>query len=134
MGTELFASDGIDVAALVAEHLGPRVLPCMLIKPGVTPARDPDNPTLAPQPGAPTEHPCRGFIEDFSTHSFEGTLIAAGDRKVTLLGDTIAGGAVPEGGINKDRVTVEGKTWVIHRVLARDPAGATYILQAREPA
>lgn len=135
MGTELFSVDGIDVAALVTEHLGPRVLPCALIRPGAPGQRDPANPTKAPQPGPPTQYPCRGFIEDFSTFSIDGTLIKAGDRKVTLLGNTIAKGTVePEGGVNKDQVTVEGKTWAVHRVLSRDPAAATYVLQVRDPA
>lgn len=131
--TGMFAADGIDVAALVAEHLGPRVLPCVLIKPGTTPERDLDDPTAAPVPGAPTNHNCRGFIEDFSTASVDGTLIKAGDRKVTLLGATLKG-VEPEGGVEKDKVTVEGKTWRIHRVLSRDPAAATYILQVKDPA
>lgn len=135
MGTELFASDGIDVAALVAEHLGPRVLPCVLIRPGATPARDTNNPTQAPQPGPSTNVPCRGFIEDFSTTSIDGTLIKAGDRKVTLLGNTINGGKTePQAGINKDQVTVEGKTWAVHRIVSRDPAAATFVLQVRDPA
>jgi hypothetical protein len=134
MGNGLFAVDGIDVAALVAEHIGPRVLPCVLIKPGAPGARDPDNPTKAPQPGVPTSIPCRGFIEDFSTYSVDGDMILVGDRKVTLLGATINGGLTePEGGVNKDRVTVEGNTWAVWRVLSRDPAGATFVLQVRDP-
>jgi hypothetical protein len=134
MGTGIFAVDGIDVAGLVAEHLGPRVLPCVLYKPGAPTARDPARPSKGPQPGAPTPHKCRGFIEDFSTASVDGTLIKAGDRKVTLLGATIEGGVEPEGGVNKDQVLVEGKVWSVHRVVSRDPAAATYILQVRDPA
>lgn len=132
-GTGLFASDGIDVSALVAEHLGPRVLPCLLLKPGAKPARDPDDPTAAPRPGPGTQHECRGFIEDFSTASIDGTLIKAGDRKVTLLGGTLKN-VEPEAGIDRDRVKVEGKTWAVHRIVSRDPAGATWVLQVRDPA
>lgn len=132
-GTGLFASDGIDIAALVGEHLGPRVLPCVLLKPGAKPARDPDHITAAPRPAPATEHQCRGWIEDFSTISIDGTLIKAGDRKVTLLGATL-NGVEPEPGVDRDRVKVEGKVWAIHRIVSRDPAGATYVLQVRDPA
>lgn len=128
----LFAVDGIDVAGLVAEHLGPRVLDAVLLKPGPTPERDPEHLTRAPLPATPAEHPCRGLIEDFSPVSVDGTRIEAGDRKVILLGGTLRG-VVPEGGVNKDQVRIEGGTWNIHRVLARDPAGATYTLQVRRP-
>lgn len=132
MGNGLFAVDGIDVAALVAEHLGPRVLPCILYKP-VPGTRDPSDPTAGIVPGPPAAYNCRGFIEDFSPTSIDGTLIKASDRKVTVLGATIEGGAEPEGGVDKDQFLVEGRRYNIHRVLSRDPAGATYILQVRNP-
>jgi hypothetical protein len=134
MSNGLFEVDGIDVAELVAEHLGPRVLPCVLIKPGAKGGRDPANPTRVLPDGEPTKHGCRGFIEDFSSASIDGTLIKAGDRKVTLLTNTIEGGVLPEGGVGRDRVTVEGKTWGVHRIVKRDPAAATYVLQVRDPA
>lgn len=133
MSTGLFASDGIDVAALVAQHLGPRVLPVVLYKPGATAARDPAHPTRAPVPAAPTEHKASGFIEDFSPRTFDGTLIKVGDRKVTLLANTIEGGVEPEGGINKDQVEIEGTRYNVQLVLSRDPAGATFVLQVRRP-
>jgi hypothetical protein len=133
VGNGLFAVDGIDVAGLVAEHIGPRVLPAVLYKPGATPARDNNDPTAAPVPGAPTAHKARGLIEDFKPTAIDGTLIRVGDRKVTLIAGTIEGGAVPEGGINKDQVEIEGTRWNIQLVLDRDPAGATYQLQVRRP-
>jgi hypothetical protein len=132
VSTGLFASDGIDVAALVAEHLGPRVLPAVLYKPGATPARDNNDPTAATVPAAPTAHKARGFIEDYKPTVVDGTLIKVGDRKVTLLGNTIEGGAVPEGGVNKDQVEIEGTRYNI-QLVNRDPAGATYTLQVRKP-
>jgi hypothetical protein len=132
MGNALFAVDGIDVAALVAEHLGPRVLPAVLYKPGAPAVRDPNNPTAAPVPGAPVAHKARGFTEDFDPRSIDGTLIKVGDRKVILLGDTIEGGVVPEGGVNKDQVEIEGERWNVQLVLSRDPAAATYALQVRK--
>lgn len=134
MSTDLFSVDGVDVAELVAEHLGPRVLPAVLIKPGAPGGRDPANPTRILPPGEPTRLPCRGFIEHFSSASIDGSLIKAGDRKVTLLANTIPGGAVPEPGARKDQVEIEGDTWAVHDIIGRDPAGATYVLQVRSPA
>lgn len=132
MSNGMFAVDGIDLPGLVAEHLGPRVLPCVLYKPTGTPERDPDDPTSVPEPGAPVAHGCRGWIEDFNPVVVDGTRIKAGDRKVILLGATIEGSVEPEGGVGKDQVLVEGKRWNVHRVLSRDPAAATFTLQVRD--
>lgn len=139
MGNELFAVDGVDVAALVAEHLGPRVLPATLIKPGIPgegedpPSRDPDNPTggLSEDVPEPVEYACRGFIEDFRPSAVDGTLIKVGDRKVILLANTIEGGVEPVGGVDQDQVAIEGTRYNVWRVLDRDPAGATFTLQVR---
>ena len=134
MTNGLFEVDGVDVAGLVAEHLGPRVLPAALLKPGAPGGRDPDNPTRVLPDGAPTSHPCRGFIEDFRSADIDGTLIKAGDRKITLLAGTLPAGVVPDCGVGRDRITIEGGTWTAHRLVSRDPAAATYVIQARDPA
>jgi hypothetical protein len=131
MGNGLFAVDGVDVAALVAEHVGPRMLPAVLYKPAGTPVRDPDDPTAMLPSSAPVPHKCRGFINDFTPTQIDGTLIKAGDRKVTLIADTIEGGAVPESG-NTDTVFIESTRYLIHRVLSRDAAAAAYVLQVRD--
>lgn len=129
--TGMFASDDLDVAALVAEHLGPRVLGVTLHKPSGAATRDPDNPTLVNEAGSFANYPARGWIEDFSLPSVDDVLIKIGDRKVTILGGTLPVGIEPEGGPDKDQITVEHVRWSIQRVLSRDPAGATYILQVR---
>jgi hypothetical protein len=129
----LFAVDGIDVASLVAKHLGPRVLPAVLYKPGAVVARNPADLTAAPLPAAPAAHKCRGFIEDFKPTSIDGNLIKAGDRKGTVLGATIEGGVEPEGGPDKDQLQIEGAMYRIQLVLARDPAAATFTLLLRRP-
>lgn len=128
--TGIFAADGIDISALVAEHLGPRVLPAVLHKPGAKAECDPDDPTAAPQPGPPTDHPCRGFVEDYSPALIDGNLILAGDRKVILLGGTLD--VEPEGGQDRDTVTIEGTLYRVWSV-RRDPAAATFTLQVRKP-
>jgi hypothetical protein len=130
MSNGLFAVDGVDVAGLVAEHLGPRVLPCVLYKPGAPAERDPAHPTRAPELGPERPLKARGFIGDFSERLVDGNLIVAGDRKVTLLAGTVEDGEEPQGGYG---LLIEGTRYVIHRVVARDPAGATFTLQVRRP-
>jgi hypothetical protein len=132
MGNGLFRVDGIDVAALVAQHLGPRVLPCVVVRPGPAGARDLANPTLAPQAGEPTRYPCRGFIENVSVRMIDGALVQVGDRKITILGATLK--TEPQTGIGKDLIEIEGGTWAALQVLSRDPAGATYSILGRDPA
>lgn len=131
--TGIFSVDGVDVAGLVAEHLGPRLLPAQLIKPGPPGGRDPANPTRVLPPGPPTEHGCRGFTEKFSDYSVAQGLVLASDRKVTILGGTLPRGVVPVAGQGQDRIRIEGKVWNVHRIIERDPAAATYVLQARDP-
>ncbi len=116
---------GQDIAGQIAQALGGHLLPATLTKviPG---ARTPSN--LPGGTGATTaDYTARGIIEDYTDAQIDGTLIAAGDRKVLLLGASIAGAAVPMPG---DRVTIEGATYNVRRV-ERDPAGATYSLTVR---
>jgi len=123
MGNHLF---GKDIAGQIAKKLGPGLLPFTLIK-VVTGARDAMDPSAGP---ASTEVPraCRGILEDYRDSQFDGTTIKRGDRKALLLGDTIAGGAVPE---PSDKLTAEGRTYIIVGVPARDPDAATYVCQVR---
>ncbi len=129
----LFEVDGIDLPALLAEHLGPRLLEAWLIRPGAPGGRDPDNLTRVLEPGPATEYPCRGFIEKFSDFSVASGLVLASDRKLTLLGGTLPVGIVPQAGPGRDRVRIEGAEWVAHQLLDRDPSAATYVIQARDP-
>lgn len=132
MSNGLFSVDGVDVAALMVEHLGPRLLPCVLYKPGALEAR-PANPTEAPGRGAFTPHPARGMIEDYKEAVIDGNSIKAGDRKALLIAGTIEGEVVPEGGPDGDQLEIEGMRYNVHRVVDRDPAGATFTLQVRRP-
>lgn len=133
MSNGLFGSDGIDLKALIGEHIGPRAIPAQLIKPGQPGGRDPDDPTKVLPDGPPQIIPCRGFIEDFSDFSVAQGLVKVGDRKITLIAATIRGGAEPDCGPGRDRIKIEGKIWSTHRLRERDPAGATYVIQARSP-
>ncbi|MCH9664661.1 MAG: hypothetical protein K0U41_02295 [Gammaproteobacteria bacterium] len=119
---ELF---GIDIAGIVAQEIGPRVLPATLIVITRGP-RDPADPT-EPGPEIRTPHPCRGFIEDYDDDKIDGTLVQRGDRLVTLIGGTLPSGIIPTG---SDKVTIEDSTYNVERI-KRDPAAATYQCQVR---
>lgn len=71
-----------------------------------------------------------GFAEEYDER-LSPDLVKAGARKVVLIAGSIKGEGytwvVPEPG---DRVTIEGVAYAIGRV-SRDPAGATYTLQAK---
>lgn len=121
MGTPLF---GIDITKLVADNIGPGVLPATLTKvaPGT---RTPGQLTGGTNPTT-TDYSCRGFINKKDRRNQDGQLVHDGSVTILLLGGTISGGSVaPEIG---DRVTIEGSTFVIN-ALDRDPAGATFTLQ-----
>lgn len=124
MSQKLF---GIDVAKIVADNIGPGVLPATLTKftPGAVATADPLGGT------APTSvsYSCRGFIDSQAIKSQE--LIKRGLVRIVLIGNTISGGAVgPEPG---DRVVIEGRTYVIgdDSPIDRDPAGATWTFEAQ---
>lgn len=67
---------------------------------------------------------CKGFIDEQRRQSIGGTLVAAGDVMVVLIGDSIQDAAVPT---TKDKVTIESTKYNI-KAVDRDPAAATYTL------
>lgn len=114
------------IAKQLAKNLGPQVKAATLIK--VT------NGTRTP--GAvsgglsPTEasYAARGFVDTYNATLVDGTTIRQDDRKVSLLGASIAGSQVPAAG---DKVTIEGATYRVITV-ERDPDGAVYTCQGRK--
>lgn len=125
MGNNLF---GANISGVLAQALGPGLLPATLIK--VTEGSvDPNNITGPKIGGGEVSYSCRGFIEDYNDSLIDGTRIEQGDKKVMLLGDTIASGKIPE---QSDRVVIEGIDRVIIGPVKRDPDAATYILQVRQ--
>lgn len=75
-----------------------------------------------------TAYPCKGIVSDYAVGQINGFLIQAGDRKVLLVGKSIAGGTVEPK--PSDRVTIEGRTYSVVGV-TRDPAAATYECHVR---
>lgn len=123
MGNNLF---GANISGVLAKALGPGILPATLVK--VTEGTvNPSNITGPKVGGTTTSHSCRGFVEDYNDFLIDGTRIKQGDKKVMLLGDTIADGKIP---VQSDRVIIEGVDHLVISV-SRDPDAATYTLQAR---
>jgi hypothetical protein len=131
MGNGLFDNYGVDIAGLVNEHLSPGLLPAVLTKVGDVSGSKTAGELTKPLPRASsTTHTARGMISDFDPNEFSSSqLLEAGDRKVLLVAESITPTAEPEGG---DTIQIEGATYRIARVLKRDPAGATYVLQVRD--
>jgi hypothetical protein len=69
--------------------------------------------------------PCKGWVDSFS-RNLEKTVVQAGDLRVFVLAETLA--VTPE---TTGRIVVDGRTLSIIDV-RRDPAGATWELQARK--
>lgn len=124
MGNNLF---GANISGVIAKAIGPGILPASLIK-VVAGTRDPSNLSGPSLNSSTTSHAARGFIDDYSAFLIDGTRIKTGDRRVMLLGDTIADNKIP---VQSDRVVIEGVSWLVIKV-DRDPDAATYTLQVRQ--
>ena len=74
---------------------------------------------------APSSHPCKALVDDFSDYRRQANGIPANDRKIIILAATVA--VEPKVG---HTINAEGRDWQIVS-LVRDPARATYEVQAR---
>ncbi len=78
----------------------------------------------------PVAHPGKGFVKDYSDFA-RASGIPATDRKIVVLAKSLLDGSGTEvAPMRGDLVTVRGRTYDIIDV-KRDPAGATWELQAR---
>lgn len=116
---------GVDIAKELAKGMAKGLLQATLIR--VIPGTRSSSAPTAGTNSTKQSSPCKGFIQDYSASQFDGTSIMKGDRKVILLGGTLPSNVVPTPG---DEVTIEGKKYDVVTV-KRDPAAATYELQAR---
>lgn len=115
---------GVDIAGVIAQAMGNGLLPATLIK-TTAGERSSGEVTAGTNPSTSSTS-CRGFIEDYKDYQLTSSLIKTGDKKITLLGGTLAG-VVPKPG---DKITIESSTYNIIKVM-RDPAAATYECQSR---
>lgn len=130
MSRDIFSVDGVDVAKLVADNLGPRLLPATLVV-DVDAARDPDEPTRT-LTSTPREHACRGMLEERADRELPGeNRVLVGGLRVLLLGATLPAGVEPRPG---NRIKIEGREFEIGGpdAIDRDPASATYTCRVTE--
>ncbi len=125
MGTPLF---GIDISGLVAQHIGPGVLPALITKPARG-ARQPGNLTGGKAALPSEQFECRGFWDDFKGLAPPGVTVLMGDRKAVLIGDTIPEGATPGHGW---QITIAGQTLYVEAQIGEDPASAVLTFQCRD--
>ena len=77
-------------------------------------------------PGRDDPVTCKALVDKYSDYRHAAG-IPATDRKIIVLAASLPAGIVPAVG---GRICAQGRTWTIQRV-DRDPASATYELQAR---
>ena len=114
----------VDIRRAVLAGLGGFMLPVSLLQ-TVAGERTPDALT-AGRNTTTTTVIFKGMVEEYSRYSVENSFVQRGDRKLLLLAAS-APGVVPKPG---DRAIAEGVTYVVIDV-KRDPADATWVLQAR---
>jgi hypothetical protein len=122
MGNNLF---GANISGQLAAAMGTLLLPVTLTK-RVSTGRNPLDPSAGTGLVVGSITNGRGFMEDYAQRKIDGTTIKAGDKQISILGDTL-GSIVPE---PNDEITIEGKTRTIVSV-TRDPDAAMYTCQAR---
>lgn len=122
VGIKLF---GEDISDLIHREMSSGLLPATLHK--IAQGTRVAGSLSAGRETTTTSHAARGFVEDYEDRFVDGTVVQRGDRLVTLIGDSVADGAIPRVG---DQITIEG---VLHTVInvKRDPAAATYACQSR---
>ena len=123
-GNKLF---GVDIAALIFKATNGQLLSATLHKVVVL---GPDPNDLSGKPlDEDADFPCQGFVDAYKDTQIDGTIIKKSDRRITLIGDSIKDGAVPE---PNDFITIEGvRRKVVEGGVNRDPAKATYECQSR---
>lgn len=110
---------GIDIAGEIASAFSGQLRPGTLTK--VTPGtRTPGSLTGGTNPTT-TTHAFEGFVEETQTR-VEGLATVTG-KFLSILGASVAGGAVPE---VDDTATMDGKTYTLVELVERDPAAALY--------
>lgn len=117
MGNPLFS---IDISGLINQNIGPGVNDATLIKVREG-TRTAGSLTSGTNPSE-TRHPCKGFVDPIRTNQIDGTLVRKTDTNVSIIGDSVQGGAVPRA---NDRVLILGKEYEIIAVRV-DPALAVY--------
>lgn len=116
---------GANIAQLINNALGNAVFDQTLIKRSSTQSTV----NRTKQEIVTSPYPCKGFIDEFTDDYINLTNIKKSDRKIVILGASLAAGIIPEPG---DGIIAEGITFtIVPDGIVRDPAGATFTCQAR---
>ncbi len=121
---------GISIPKLLAQHLGKQTALGFVsatlhaITPGV---RTVGAPASGTNP-ATTTHACKGMVESYELRHIDGTIVMVDDRRVSLLGASIAGGVVPKAG---HKITIKGVTYRVISV-GGDSVDAMFVCQCRK--
>ncbi|EPY00606.1 hypothetical protein [Magnetospirillum fulvum] len=76
-------------------------------------------------PGVTKTFKAKGLVEDWGAYYLANQLVAAGDRRVSIMATTLKTTPAPG-----DTVTSDGQTWNVIAVQS-DPAKAVWVLQVR---
>lgn len=118
---------GLDIAGIANRALGKLLLPVVLRK-SIPGDRSSSNLTGGTN-ASHADFACRGVFTEFTQTEKLGGNVRVNDRKILVLGASIASGQVPQPG---DDLTIEGKTYkIVDDGVTRDPAAASYECHGR---
>lgn len=114
------------IARQVNKYLGKHVLSGTLVK--VTPGTRGGTVTAGTNPTT-ASFACKLWISSYSDYEVDGTGIKGSDRRISIIGKSIASGKVPLPG---DQVIAEGVTYrIVEDGVSRDADGAVYVVHGR---
>lgn len=120
---------GLDIAQIVGDAIASAgdVLPVTLTK--ITPdTRDAADITGGLRP-TPQDYEVRGFFQNATSERIGNSLVSQSGEFVSILGSRLPENIEPE---SNDRVTIEGRNYLIIEVVSRDPAAALYVCSVQE--
>jgi len=124
MGTKLF---GVDIAAQINRGMGSG-LPEITLRRETLGERDASNPTAGPAKATQTVRG-RGCVDSYSDRERAGTDMQEGDRRISILGDSLSPATTPEPG---DVISILGESVrIVDGGVTTDPARALFVCRSR---
>lgn len=127
MTRDLFKGFGVDLPGTLNSALGPGLEAATLIK--VTAGTRTAGALSGGRNPTEASFAAKGYVDSYADREIDGTFVQRGDRKIGLLGASIAGGQVPK---PNDKITIGGATYrICADGVTTDPATALYLCQCR---